>query len=339
MELTYNQILELLPAYALGALEPEEMLAVDAYLNKHQELLARLNQVEEAAAQLAYAAPVAPLPPMAKDRLMSRVYADLDGQALPAASVTPPAPVLPPARLAPSPSPQPGWWPRLRSAFTSPWWAVAAGTAMVLLLVSFFYLNGLQAQLRQANSQLSNLEGRVAELEIDNIRLREDNENIQQQAQADRQILEARVGELEIANTQLQQNSDTLQQQTQADQQLLLAIAGADPNRAVQISGTEPDSGAGGALYVLQDNQGVLVLHGLEPLPADQTYQLWLIPSAADADPLPAGLLEVEQAVPTSATVQIPANAQDFAGIAVSIEPAGGSPAPTGPIVLLGQSS
>jgi hypothetical protein len=182
---------------------------------------------------------------------------------------------------------------------------VAAGTALVLLLAGFFYLNRLQDQLRQANAQLSNLEARVAELEI--------------------------------ANIQLQQRNETLQQQAQADQQLLLVIASADPDRTLQVSGTETDPDAGGTFYV-HDDQGVLVLHGLAPLPADETYQLWLIPPANGA-PLPAGLLEIDQEAPAWITVQIPANAQDFATVAVSVEPAGGSPAPTGPIVLLGENS
>src|SRR5262245_2973288 len=246
MELTYNQVLELLPAYALGALEPDEMLAVDAYLHQHQDLLVRLNTAEEAAAQLAYAAPAVPLPATAKERLMSRVQADLAGQVAPADGVPQAAPEVRPARPVPPPAPQPGWWAGLRSALASPWWAAATAVALVLLLAGLFYLNQLQGQLSQANSQLSSLE--------------------------------ARVTELEVANQQLQQANGSLQQQAQADQQRLLLIANADPGRSLQIAGTEADPDASGAFYV-RDNQGVLILEGLEPLPADKTYQLWLIPA------------------------------------------------------------
>ena len=53
-ELSYDEVLDKLPAYALGALEPEEMLAVDAYFRKHENLLTRLERSEQAAAQLAH---------------------------------------------------------------------------------------------------------------------------------------------------------------------------------------------------------------------------------------------------------------------------------------------
>src|SRR5688572_27044407 len=114
MELSYNQVLDLLPAYALGALEPEEMLAVDAYLNQHQELLIRLRNAEEAAAHLAHAAPPVPLPATAKARLMSRVQADLaTPEATPAKAET----VIRPKPAVPTP-PQQSWWSRLRPLFT-----------------------------------------------------------------------------------------------------------------------------------------------------------------------------------------------------------------------------
>jgi anti-sigma factor RsiW len=75
-ELTREEIIEMLPAYVLGALEPDEMLAVEAYLEQHHDLLPRLHSAEEAAAQLAYLAPATPLPDDARDRLMSRVKAE-----------------------------------------------------------------------------------------------------------------------------------------------------------------------------------------------------------------------------------------------------------------------
>ncbi|MGH2541487.1 MAG: anti-sigma factor domain-containing protein, partial [Ardenticatenaceae bacterium] len=74
---------------------------------------------------------------------------------------------------------------------------------------------------------------------------------------------------------------------------------------------------------------------GLAPLSEAQSYQLWLIP--ADGAPVPAGLLVVEGAQPSSQDIAVPPGAQDYAAVGVSVEPSGGSPAPTGPIVLLGE--
>jgi anti-sigma-K factor RskA len=301
MELSYNQVLELLPAYALGALEPEEMLAVDAYLNQHQELLIRLRNAEEAAAQLAHAAPLAPLPATAKARLMSRVQADLaTPEATPATTET----VVRPKRAMPTP-PQQSWWGRLRPLFTSPLWVGVSAAALLILLLSLFYIQQLQTQLNGANDQLGQLEERVSELET--------------------------------ANVQLEQANQNLLQQMQTDQARLMLIANADPDRTLQLSNPEGEPGAGGTFYV-RDDEGLLMWHGLESLPQDKSYQLWLIPPAEGA-PVPAGLLEMDADTPDWLTVQIPPDAQNFAAVGVSIEPAGGSPAPTGPIVLHGASS
>jgi anti-sigma-K factor RskA len=71
-------------------------------------------------------------------------------------------------------------------------------------------------------------------------------------------------------------------------------------------------------------------------LPENQTYQLWLIPADGDGAPLPSGLLAVQQAGVDSVTITLPDDATNYAAVGVSIEPAGGSPSPTGPIVLVG---
>ena len=351
-ELTHNQVLELLPAYALGALEPEEMLAVDGYLNKNRTLLDRLHQAELVAAQMAHAVPDVPLPATAKNRLMARVRADLATQnvAEMEASMTPqPAEptwsgpqkrVTPPARSA-------GWLADLRRVF-SPinGWAVATGCALVALVVVSLYMSQVQAQLRQVNAQLDTVQGEIDQLQVTNTQLQETNESLQrqlqtnqnqlQQAGAELDALQAQTAELQAVNTQLQQTNETIQQQAQADQELLALIAKADPERVVQLPGTEEAPDASGTFYVSDNNQGLLVLRGLEPLPTDQTYQLWLIP--ADGPPESAGLLAVQANAPTWLTLPLPANAPDFAAVGVSVEPAGGSPAPT-TVVLLGTVS
>jgi anti-sigma-K factor RskA len=80
-----------------------------------------------------------------------------------------------------------------------------------------------------------------------------------------------------------------------------------------------------------------LILNGLASLPADQTYELWLIPS--DGDPVSAGLVQVTADGTTVSQIPMPSQPQEFAAVGLSIEPAGGSPQPTGPIVLLGTVS
>jgi hypothetical protein len=146
--------------------------------------------------------------------------------------------------------------------------------------------------------------------------------------------VQAEASRLRMENEQLQQNYQILQQQLQSEQARLAFIANTPPERAILIPGTGEAPQASGQLFVGDGNQALLALRDLAPLTSEQTYQLWLIP--ADEAPVPAGLLSVEANTPTWLTVQIPPEAKNFAAVGVSIEPAGGSPAPTGPIVLLG---
>lgn len=75
---THDELLELLPAYALGALSAEETAAVDAALRPGTDgadaLRRELRAFEEVATQMASANPIVP-PAAAKERLFARVSA------------------------------------------------------------------------------------------------------------------------------------------------------------------------------------------------------------------------------------------------------------------------
>src|SRR5688572_24163114 len=75
--LTNDEILERLPAFVVGALDPDEMLEVEEYIHAHPELLARVLELEAAAARLAYAAPARPLPQELHSKVMERAQASL----------------------------------------------------------------------------------------------------------------------------------------------------------------------------------------------------------------------------------------------------------------------
>ncbi len=68
--------------------------------------------------------------------------------------------------------------------------------------------------------------------------------------------------------------------------------------------------------------------------PPDKSYQLWLVPT--DGDPISAGVMTTGTNTHVLATV--PANTQAKA-FAVTLEPTGGSPQPTGPKILVGPVS
>lgn len=109
--------------------------------------------------------------------------------------------------------------------------------------------------------------------------------------------------------------------------------------QAVHVTLTEtkqPQQPSGNATY-LQD-KGALIFYGhnLHPLPSGKIYELWLIPQGGKA-PIPAGTFRPDPS--GSASVILPplppgTPAQAFG---ITIEPDGGSSAPTLPIIMSGQ--
>jgi anti-sigma-K factor RskA len=77
-------------------------------------------------------------------------------------------------------------------------------------------------------------------------------------------------------------------------------------------------------------DQGIVTLRGVPPPPAGRDYQLWVLDPGALA-PASAGLLGAGGGS-RSFTVAPPST--DKVGFAVSLEPAGGQPEPTGPILF-----
>lgn len=81
--------------------------------------------------------------------------------------------------------------------------------------------------------------------------------------------------------------------------------------------------------------QGILWVSGLPPLPLEKSYELWAF---VGDQPVPAGTFDAASDGPTV----IPISKQESLGeapvkFAVSVEPKGGVPVPTGTIVLAGE--
>jgi anti-sigma-K factor RskA len=80
--------------------------------------------------------------------------------------------------------------------------------------------------------------------------------------------------------------------------------------------------------------EAALLVAGLEPAPAGKTYELWAV--RGTRPPEPAGLFGMGAGGWTATRMPALTAAGEITAFAVSVEPAGGSPAPTGPIVLTG---
>jgi anti-sigma-K factor RskA len=78
-----------------------------------------------------------------------------------------------------------------------------------------------------------------------------------------------------------------------------------------------------GRLVVGPDGRALLLLPGLEPAPAGKTYEVWIV---ASGSPRPAGLFDGRDAIDV---VTLEGRVEPGAVVAVTVEAAGGVPAPT----------
>lgn len=303
-QLTYEDVSDLLPGYSLGVLEPDEMLAVDEYLRLHQDLLFQVERTDETVAHLALTAPAITPSPAVKAALMTRVHSALSQEETIALKPLPATQAQPTQQQrSAAPRQRMSWLDQLRYELGgSLTWPASTAVAVVACL-----LLGVLSVTMWSNQ-------RIAFSRLDT-------------AQQSINVLVEQNSQLQSANTLLNQ------QLQERDEQIALFAGGM---RSIALEGTEFAPQASGAFYTSRTGS-VLILNGLASLPADQTYELWLIPS--DGDPVSAGLVQVTADGATVSQIPMPSQPQEFAAVGLSIEPAGGSPQPTGPIVLLGTVS
>ncbi len=113
-----------------------------------------------------------------------------------------------------------------------------------------------------------------------------------------------------------------------------LRVLGGPRTLSASLAPKEGFGGAGRVHVDAETGEGAVVLAGVEPLPPDKVYELWVL--RGDNPPEPAGLLTGAGPavyVTQLAKVDRPGEVKAFA---ISIEPAGGSKSPTGPIVMVG---
>jgi anti-sigma-K factor RskA len=100
----------------------------------------------------------------------------------------------------------------------------------------------------------------------------------------------------------------------------------------LNFTSTEIAPEARAVLVMSRDTRtGTLVADGLAYLAEDQQYQLWLIENGERTS---GGVFSVNPDGYGYLRVNSPRRLGDFSGFGVTIEPLGGSPAPTGPKVL-----
>jgi len=126
----------------------------------------------------------------------------------------------------------------------------------------------------------------------------------------------------------------TIAQFQAGDRDGITDILSASDVRGVPLQGLPPAAAAAARVFVSPSRGLMMAAEGLPALPAGQVYQLWAI---IGTTPISAGVFQRD--TNGRATVLHHAPIASPAALAVTVEPAGGVSAPTGPKYLLGSAS
>lgn len=118
----------------------------------------------------------------------------------------------------------------------------------------------------------------------------------------------------------------------QVDQQReLLAILRSPETEVVTLAGLKPSPATRGRMWWNPEAGGIFVANALPVPPPGKTYQLWAI---AGGKPLSAGTFDVDRQGTGGLRVKPLPGTQKVDVFAVTLEPAGGRPQPSGEMVL-----
>ncbi|HKW91703.1 MAG TPA: anti-sigma factor, partial [Methylomirabilota bacterium] len=133
----------------------------------------------------------------------------------------------------------------------------------------------------------------------------------------------------------LARDADQLKAELRQQQNVITILR--DPaTQVVALAGLPPAPGARGRMMWHAQAGGLLVATGLPAPPEGKTYQLWAIPGSNV--PVSAGVFTVDAAGTGSLSVRPLPGVSAVNTFAVTLEPAGGLPAPSGAMYLLGKS-
>lgn len=119
-------------------------------------------------------------------------------------------------------------------------------------------------------------------------------------------------------------------------QRELLKILGAPGTQIVALEGLKPSPVARGRMWWHREGGGYFVASGLPAAPHGKTYQLWAIAAGVSVS---AGVFDVDPKGSAALRVKPLPGVGKVEMFAVTLEPAGGLPKPSGAMYLAGKSS
>jgi anti-sigma-K factor RskA len=338
--MTHEELEESVPLYAAGALDRIERQALEAHLlSGCASCHSALKDYQSVAALL----PLALSPTKPPRSLKAMIMAERN-----------PAPI--PAQSAPNDqarqSLEPGEWMDHLFPPDAPvqsWylpWALGLGVLLIVAVGGYLVWNvstqhsidtsnikQLEASLQEKSSKLAGVDREVGDQAKILAELRIELQQRTNDAAEAKEQLAQRAAELEETRAQLSQRSSARTVETPQDE--LAALLRIPNVKAVSLTGSDMAKQATGILLYDARTQRIwLYSVNLPECPVGTTYQLWAIHDK----PMSIGTFRMDPGETARLLVKKVLNFADAKTFAVSLEPSGGRPQPTGPMYLLSRS-
>ncbi len=348
----HEQLEESLSLYALGTLEPESAREVESHLASgcpHCGTL--LRQYQGTAGMLPYALTLTTPPAELKTRIMRAITGQDAPVAAPAAEAVPeptPAkmsiPSPPPDMAQPRAASKVEWEPSQIRRWTASWRDRLAGQSLALAASLGGLLLGLSGY---AYYLYATLETERAGYGEDRMALAKANlkaSDLERQLDERQRALGKATSELNRAVQALGTTHELLARHQEQIEVLQASRPGKSTEEIARIfasstammaslSGTDMAKGAYAMVFVEPDTRrGFFYANNLPALPAGKTYQLWVITDK----PVSAGVFSLDRGRKGRVMLQRIPDVSKIKQFAVSMEPDGGRPQPTGSIYLAG---
>jgi len=338
--MTHEELEEAVPLYAAGALERSERQALEAHLlSGCVSCHTALKDFQSVAAILPFGLNSTPAPRALKAKIM--------------AARTPTAIAEETAdTIEPKPSLEPGEW--MNHLFppessSSPWsfgWALSLATVAILSIGGYLAwtsynqnvtgtaaVQQLQAASDDQTKKVAALQQQVEERERTIAQLKDDLQQRTTDATELKDQLIQREAELEDLKFQFASRGGPPAGRGPEDE--LAALLRVPNAKAVSLNGSDVAKQASGMLvYDARTKKAWLYAMNLPECPTGSTYQLWAINDKT----VSIGTFHMDNGETAHLLVSRVPEFSKAKKFAVSLEPSGGRPAPTGPIYLISQS-
>ncbi len=338
--MTHEELEEAVPLYAVGALERTERQVLETHLlSGCATCHAALKECQAVAAVLPFA-----LPPVAPPRtLKAKIMA----------ARTPPAALPEVVRQLNKPSLEPGEWmnhlfPPSTPAHSIPF-RIGLGFASLALVAGIGYLawlwtsqtteesnklEQLQAALQVETSHVAAIRKDLAGRDRALAQVRDELQLRTVELAELRDMIIRREAELDDARLQLAHRDAAVLRRARSQQEEIAALLRLPGVKVASLAGSEMARSAGAVvLFDPGSNKAWLYAFNLPLLPTGKVYQLWAI----DDKPVSAGIFSPDAGQKGRLMVKNLPDLSHAKKFAVSLEPAGGRPQPTGAIYLVGQ--